>query len=1800
MASSLASQLQRIAAASTNTLNTRKLKAIHSTSLIFEPAHAATQDLDTIYSIALEGFRELCALDARFFVFERGLFSESSKEVDRLLLTKPEVQDLNASIEAFLELVSGRLLLRPALKAVEWLVRRFRVQDQNTTALLLAFLPYHAHATLFPQVLSIINPKDLSAELKFLRPYLKPPAALPRHVITHTLSHRRETLDLLVAHVTSVVQSRRESHQLLAFFAAVVVEAVSLMCDAARSPTSSGITEETVLQKALPLLEETFKAKKTPEFQVGGYMLATVVVSKIPMKDEVLLALMGAIVGGWSAESVTPALACLALIAQARTGPSAGRLQDAVTAGLLAIEDIVQRLQEMGKKYRVDNLVTGLCNGILEKIGKSYGSKELEYVVELLEEAKLGPKGRKAVLSRFVDVAQKLQGFEDRPEDEDDVRDALATSLVKWSEQGNKKLGKTLQLVFEENKVDIEMLELALRTVIERPALPAPKSEKPKAIKAAPAKEAVTLEQLLETIPDAGLTVSFLEPRKTENKKLFEHLQQMFLLAIRKPDGVQTIFAHDIFTNKNNTVAFTISLLARIWTFTANPVIARAIALQHAVKIIKANAKAKVDYQALIPFALAALADPAERVRRETTHLVTALLEIYQQLDEAGAVTKKKRKSKGGDLMVYWGLDTVYGAGSETDNVKVLDAADARKFLEVVLAKGLQECVLDSAYITSVIENGLGATKKDQTDGKLKSSVKTNVLSFLCSHAVNVPSLSIQLRLLTMLNRVANGPSSRTEFLLPSLQKWIARPLEENVKYCEEERVDIREFEEQVVSVVEAQDGTSELVSILSTDVGGEGLVSAAAKRIITVWGSLEEGAKVATATKLLKLNLNDSEQKYSGSSEALDILRAVKLPTEAFQQFLEEARIDLKSTLGLNTAAQPKRRRVSAPGVVNADKEEQIAAAVRRITIVAEILDGQEPRNHASVLATLFSVLGDLGSVEFSGITYLQSILLSCARDIIKGYKATNTDLNSSSVRADVLVSCIRSTTSPQVQNSALLLLSDLADISPDTVKHSVMPIFTFMGANTLRQDDEYSAHVIEQTVQRVIPPLVKSLQEQGGSLITAGAELISTFVASYKHVPVHRRLRLFQSLTETLGPTEFLFAIVAKLAGKYAVGEGEGEVKEFVSMLSGGFTAEVQMGSVVKYLSTIKDVLKPQPQGGASILFASEEDGRDVPAQEMARRLLAVLKAFLGSERLKARVAKSLKTSREDASSLRGFFSQAMEQTMALGDEYAFNKAIATEAAEVMSQLLELLSVIEFVKVIESLISQVDSPFRSSALTTFKNRVVSEYRTDATSRNAILDLAPKIAAIITAQDSPKELKADALLCILAVTQKFGKQEQTAVSALTEAVASIGALRSPDSGLRVLALVCLTHMTTVLGGRIIPILPKTVPIAIEYLQAAVRSEDSSVEVSMVHNAVFKYLEELVKNVPSFMTSYLTKVLPLAAAAWDQDDLDEGLPYDVRRNFLVAVASRMELRTVIGAITKAWKPSCAHGSDPIRDLVEMVQKGIQVAPKASVQKCSQVLLQFFITALDARREPEVEDVAPLEDLIMKVCLDMVYKLNDSIFKPMFLRLVEWGTEDLRSSDDEEGKWTRIGVIWKLMEALSGNLKSLVTDYHTPLLPSAISTLTSPTPHTFATTSVLRALHQGMLNDSSDFWQSPTHFDPLLPALLAILPTFSELAIPCLTELAAAAQSEEHSKSINTGVLALMRDESEVTRLAAVRAMMGLYARLGEDWLGLLPETVPFIAELMEDDDETVERETQRLIKRIEEYLGDGELQGMLT
>jgi U3 small nucleolar RNA-associated protein 10 len=81
MTTSLARQLQAIRSDTVSTLDKRKHEKV--SSLLFDPDEAASQDFHSMFSLGLNGLHGLVQLDGRFQNFEKTLFSESSKDIDR-------------------------------------------------------------------------------------------------------------------------------------------------------------------------------------------------------------------------------------------------------------------------------------------------------------------------------------------------------------------------------------------------------------------------------------------------------------------------------------------------------------------------------------------------------------------------------------------------------------------------------------------------------------------------------------------------------------------------------------------------------------------------------------------------------------------------------------------------------------------------------------------------------------------------------------------------------------------------------------------------------------------------------------------------------------------------------------------------------------------------------------------------------------------------------------------------------------------------------------------------------------------------------------------------------------------------------------------------------------------------------------------------------------------------------------------------------------------------------------------------------------------------------------------------------------------------------------------------------------------------------------------------------------------------------------------------------------------------------------------------------------------------------------
>lgn len=130
---SLQRQLAQIAAKSTHQLDLKARRQEHGKSLLFDAKFAVSQDFNVLYQICVEGFEELCQVDPRFTEFANTLFSEQSQVEEREQMTKLQNEELDHVLQAFLGLVSSRLLLKPAQKSVEWVLRRFQYAPPSLT-----------------------------------------------------------------------------------------------------------------------------------------------------------------------------------------------------------------------------------------------------------------------------------------------------------------------------------------------------------------------------------------------------------------------------------------------------------------------------------------------------------------------------------------------------------------------------------------------------------------------------------------------------------------------------------------------------------------------------------------------------------------------------------------------------------------------------------------------------------------------------------------------------------------------------------------------------------------------------------------------------------------------------------------------------------------------------------------------------------------------------------------------------------------------------------------------------------------------------------------------------------------------------------------------------------------------------------------------------------------------------------------------------------------------------------------------------------------------------------------------------------------------------------------------------------------------------------------------------------------------------------------------------------------------------------------------------------------------------------
>jgi len=284
-------------------------------------------------------------------------------------------------------------------------------------------------------------------------------------------------------------------------------------------------------------------------------------------------------------------------------------------------------------------------------------------------------------------------------------------------------------------------------------------------------------------------------------------------------------------------------------------------------------------------------------------------------------------------------------------------------------------------------------------------------------------------------------------------------------------------------------------------------------------------------------------------------------------------------------------------------------------------------------------------------------------------------------------------------------------------------------------------------------------------------------------------------------------------------------------------------------------------------------------------------------------------------------------------MADTVKARKSLHAKCGDALANLLNLLSIGEFIKSVETLLDRPNIGLRQKVLRALEVRVDKESNTDIKSRTALLSFLPQLTAVIRDSDDI-HYKHTAVSCVDKISEKYGKKDIEAVAAAASTIAGDRCLGQDDKRLRIMALLCLASLVDVLQDGIVPVLPSAIPSALGYLKLSVQGERPDRE---LHNASYAFITSLAQYLPYMISGssldQLLAVSNLSAQAPLDSESNEN-----RRQCLQFLAKRLDGKVLFTALHSNWRNAAEAGfsvcAEPLSTLG--IQPANRVRPLASI------------------------------------------------------------------------------------------------------------------------------------------------------------------------------------------------------------------------------------------------------------------------
>ncbi|KAM7494654.1 hypothetical protein LguiB_029263 [Lonicera macranthoides] len=921
---------------------------------------------------------------------------------------------------------------------------------------------------------------------------------------------------------------------------------------------------------------------------------------------------------------------------------------------------------------------------------------------------------------------------------------------------------------------------------------------------------------------------------------------------------------------------------------------------------------------------------------------------------------------------------------------------------------------------------------------------------------------------------------------------------------------------------------------------------------------------------------------------------------------------------------------------------------------------------NRASLLGLLFKLLRKVflddewmhkavnqDDTYLQESSYVQQTLLLILEDISASL-LTDIPLKDEIVRnfdLELLVKCARSARDATARNHVFSLLSTIAKLIPERVLDHIIDILTVIGESTVTQWDSYSHRVFEDLISALVPCWLSKTDNT--------EQLLQIFVNVLPEVAEHRRLSIILHLLRTLGESGSLASLLLLLFRALVS-------RKSLSCLDDSVRSQWEYVFAVQILEQYSCMIWLP---SLVILLQQMEIGT-WSKQRFVELLVAM--QFISNKLQDPEIAFKL-DSGDNPDDIQGTVGELTEQVVShlqmvdsrrkqIGLPASSGKELKELMRTVLKTITKGLPPSAHFKVIIKLLRHANKTVRRKALgllcETVKdsgtanpkhgkrglttNSRISWLNLDESSLEFFNAMCLEIVKLIDDSDDNlnTSLKLAAVSALEVLANKFTSNDSifnTCLAAVTKKIwsdspsVSSSCLRTTGALINVLGPKALSELPSVMENLLK--ISSSVGAKTEY------SDDNTSKESLLIS-ILVTIEAVVDKLGGFLNPYLKKILELVILHPEYAGIHDQKLKVKADVVMKLITEKIPVRLLLPPLLSIYSEATKSGDSSLSIVFEMLGNLVGTMDRSSVVAYHANIFDLCLQALDLRRQhfATIKNIDVVEKHVINAMIVLTMKLTESMFKPLFIRSIEWSESNIEESQSiGSTNIDRAISFYGLVNKLAESHRSLFVPYFKYLLDGCVRHLTGSEDAKIGLTRkkkkakleeakiqgkdgesplsigvwhlrslVLSSLHKCFRYDTYIcFWNSKVLLHPIVAQLVTEPPSaleqypkipgvneFDDLLVECIGQMAVAAGSDQLWKHLNHEVLMQTRSEKVRTRILGLRIIRYLVENLKEEYLVLLVETIPFLGELLEDVEVPVKSLAQEILKEMESMSGE--------